>query len=202
MAYIISADEIKKRLPGYDPENAGELHSESAKLADQEYYTALQHRSEPKVILFAGGAASGKSEYISAHLRDEDAIIFDSTMRTFVGAKRKITSAVRANKLVEVVLVLPKDIKVAFDAFLHRDRKFSEVHFYQTHSFARKTVTEVAHNFDIPISIFISSYEKIGEKYKTVFDEVDTIDKEGLLEFLTSHQYTEDEIKGIITDEV
>ena len=41
MAYIISADEIKKNLPNYSPKKAELFHHESARLADQQFEIAL-----------------------------------------------------------------------------------------------------------------------------------------------------------------
>lgn len=172
MAVIISADEIKKSLPDYDETKSDQVHTASAKLADKEYENALKSRSEPTVILLAGGAASGKSEYVSAYLANQDVIVFDATMRSFGGAETKIRKAQKASKAVEVHLVIPESLVTAFDAFLNRDRKFPEEHFYLTHSCARKAVLEVAQNFDVLIKIVQSSYEIIDRKHVTAFDEV------------------------------
>jgi hypothetical protein len=60
MAYIISADEIKKTLQGYNPGRSEEFHSTAAKLADKAFVQALKDQSEETVILMCGGTASGK----------------------------------------------------------------------------------------------------------------------------------------------
>jgi hypothetical protein len=65
---LISADDLKKTLPGYSPEKSEQFHSESAHLADKQFEQALKSRPEKTVILMAGGTASGKSEYVSAYL--------------------------------------------------------------------------------------------------------------------------------------
>ena len=65
VAYVIAADEIKKDIEGYDPAHWDQFHQASAKMADKMYDEAVKRRSERKVILLAGGAASGKSEYLS-----------------------------------------------------------------------------------------------------------------------------------------
>lgn len=202
MAFIISAGDIKKTLHDYDPSKSESVHHQSAKLADEAFNTALKERIEPKVILLAGGAASGKTEYISAYLYNEDAVIFDATMRSFTGAKIKIEKAQKAGKIVEIILVLPQDIKVAFDAFLHRDRKFPVEHFYSTHASARQAVLQVTQRLDIPIKIYQSSYEKTADKKKIVFDEIVIHSPADLLEFMTNQQYTVNEIRKIITNEV
>src|SRR5579863_6888304 len=105
MSFIISADELKKTMPGCTPDKSEAFHRESAKLADKLYTKSLKERSEQTVILMAGGTASGKSEYISVYLTDLDAIILDGTLPTFTGAEIKIKSAKKANKNVEIHLV-------------------------------------------------------------------------------------------------
>ncbi len=202
MAYIISPDEIKKGLPNYDPEHSEAVHSRSVRLADSQFGVAVKTRCEPTVILLAGGAASGKTEYISAYLNEIDAIIFDATLRTFDGAKIKIEKAQGANKKIEIHFIIPENIQIAFDAFLNRNRKYPAQYFYETHSYARKSVLQVAQILDISIKIYQSSYEMVNGERKMFFDEVDIVNKNNLLEFLTDHQYTEDEIKQIITDAI
>lgn len=195
MAYIISADEIKKTLPGYNPKKSEEFHSQSAKLADRVYEQAVKQRSEKMVILMAGGTASGKSEYVSEYLKPRKLIILDGTLPTFLGAKIKIRKALKAGKKVEIHLVLPASLLVAFIAFLNRDRKFSVDHFYRTHSSSRKTVLEVAKNFfDVPIRVFISDVDFVGSEATMNFKEVATGNRDALIEFLEQNQYTEDEI--------
>src|SRR5580698_6696468 len=98
MSYIISADELKKTLPGYSPDKAEVFHRESAKLADKQYEQAMKERPEPFVILMAGGTASGKSEYVSVYLQSEDAIILDGTLPTIAGAAIKIKKAIKTQK--------------------------------------------------------------------------------------------------------
>ncbi len=75
MAFIISADDIKKNLPGYDPKHSDVLHRESARLADKEFEKALKTRQEIKVILMSGGTASGKTEYVSSFLANKSALV-------------------------------------------------------------------------------------------------------------------------------
>jgi len=117
MTLIISADEIKKTMPGYDASKSESFHSESAKLADKQYAAALKERSEQAIILMAGGAASGKTEYVSEYLKSAPAIIVDGTLPTLRGAKIKIEKAHKAGKKVEVHLVLPASFLVAFVTF-------------------------------------------------------------------------------------
>lgn len=196
MTFIISADEIKKTLPGYKPEHSEVFHVTSAKLADKAYIRALKERSESTVLLMCGGSASGKSEYVSAYLQNVEAIIFDGTLPTFAGAKIKIRNAIKANKVIELHCVLPDSLNIAFLAFLNRDRKFPVEHFYRTHSNARKTVLEVAKNFPDVIIKLITSY---GDEHSGMsFTEKRFKDQAALIEYLETQQYTETEIRNKI----
>jgi hypothetical protein len=196
MAHIIAADEIKKTLPGYTPDHAEGFHEASAKLADKAYMQALKERLECAVILMSGGAASGKSEYISVYLEGTDTIVLDGTLPTFVGASIKIRNARKAKKSIEVHAVIPASLPVAFTAFLSRDRKFPVEHFYRTHSSSRKTLLEIAEEFpDIPITIIVSKGDT--DSGMTFIKQVFT-DRQQLVEFVKSQQYTEEEIRNLL----
>jgi len=196
MAYIISADEIKKTLQGYDPERSEEFHSASAKLADKAFAQAVKERSEETVILMCGGSASGKSEYVSVYLEDKPVIILDGTLPTFEGAKIKIGKALRAGKAVEVHCVMPESLLVAFVAFLNRERKFPVEHFYRTHSSSRRTILQVAKHFpNIEIKL-ITSHGAEGSGMS--FTEMEFESRGALIEFLESQQYTEVDIRNKI----
>jgi hypothetical protein len=194
VAYIISADEIKKTLPGYDPGHSEEFHSTSAKLADKAYAQALKDYPDQTVILMCGGSASGKSEYVSVYLQDKPVIILDGTLPSFEGAKIKIRKALKAGKIVEVHCVLPESLLIAFIAFLNRDRKFPVEHFYRTHSSARKTVLEVAKVFpDVTVKLIVSHG---AESSIMSFTEKQFQARGALIEFLETQQYTEEEIRN------
>ncbi len=196
MAYIIVADEIKKTLPGYTPDQAENFHEASAKLADKAYSQALKERPENAVILMSGGAASGKSEYISVYLANTEAIVLDGTLPTFEGASIKIRNARKANKSVEVHAILPSSLPVAFTAFLNRDRKFPVEHFYRTHSSSRKTLLGVAGEFvDVPVTIVISNGEPTSGM---TFIKQEFADRQQLVEFVKTQQYTEDAIRDLL----
>lgn len=131
MAYIISPDKIKESLPEYDPERSQDFHHESTRLADKDFSIALKGRSEDSVILMSGGSASGKSEYVSAYLENSrNAIIYDGTLPTLEGARIKFRQAKAAEKSVEVVAVVPVDLRIAYLAFLNRSRKYPSQHFF------------------------------------------------------------------------
>lgn len=196
MAYIISADEIKKSLSGYDPAHSEDFHRESARLADREFHEAVKHRSEGHVVLMSGGAASGKSEYVSVYLRDANAIILDGTLPTVEGARIKIRNAQKCGKRVSVTAVMPESLSIAFSAFLGRDRKFSLEHFFRTHSSSHKTLLELAREFpSLEIAIIDSAYQEAGSMG---FTEIVFRDRDQMVELLQRRQYTEEQIRNTV----
>ena len=90
MAIIISADEIKKKLPNYSPDKAEEFHHESAAQADKLLAKVLKENINKDVVLLSGGTASGKTEFLATQLYKRDCIIMDATLSTELGAKNKI----------------------------------------------------------------------------------------------------------------
>lgn len=196
-AIIISADEIKKTLPGYVPEKSGDFHRESARLADKEYERTVRASGKKHVILLSGGAASGKTEYLSAYLVDEDAIILDGTLPTLEGFLIKYRAAKKYGKEVSVHAVMPDDLRRAFIAFLERERKFDEEHFYRTHASSRKTLLEIAEKYkDAQIAI-ITSY--VRERKKMEFEEISYGNSSDLVEYLKSIQYNEEDIIKLVS---
>ncbi|HUY53137.1 MAG TPA: hypothetical protein VMV24_01000 [Candidatus Dormibacteraeota bacterium] len=199
MSYIISADELKKGLPGYSPEKSEAFHHDSARLADKQFTQAMKKRPESLVILMSGGTASGKSEYVSAYLANREAIVLDGTLPTFAGAEIKIKKTAKGGKIVEIHCVLPENFIIAFVAFLNRDRKFPSSHFFGTHSSTRKTVLKIAEEFpDIPIKIIISRVDQTNKKTTMNFREVEFMSRDDLIEFLHHEQYTEEDIKRTV----
>lgn len=161
MALVVSADRLKETLPGYSPEKSEQFHTESAKLADKQFYTALKENELESVVLMNGGTASGKTEFLATQLVNKPYIILDATLSSEEGAKIKLRSIVKAKKRPLVYSVIPDDLGRAFIAFLHRDRKFSPDHFYRTHSDSRRVLLWIIKNFPrIEVHIVESSYTK------------------------------------------
>ena len=140
MAIIISADEIKKQIPNYSPDQAEIFHRESAKQADKLFSEELKKTKYKSVVLLNGGTASGKSEFLSTQLKNKNCIVFDATLSTELGAEIKLKQILKAKKKAIIYAVIPDDLRRAFIAFLSRDRKFNDSHFYKTHSGSRKTL--------------------------------------------------------------
>lgn len=200
MTLIIAADEIKKTLEGYDPAKSEEYHRTSAKIADKMFADAVKKRDEPEVILMSGGAASGKSEYVSVYLCNENAIILDGTLPTLEGARIKVERTIKCGKKVTIHAVLPKIMFVAFLVFLNRERKFDVSHFYRTHVSSRKTLLEIAKNYpQVEIKIITSEYIQVHEGGSMRFEEIRFDNRDALLEYITKEQYNEEKIRNEIT---
>lgn len=192
MALIVSADEIKKDLPNYSPSKAEEFHHKSARKADQLFVKALKDDSYKEVILLSGGTASGKTEFLATQLFDKNCIIMDATLATELGAKNKIRQIVKAGKIPIIYTVIPDDLRRAFIAFLNRDRKFSDTHFYRTHSGSRKALLWIAENYpSIEINIIESSYTA---EAKLQFSQIKFDNQQKQLEYVIGKQVTEDDI--------
>ena len=192
MSLIISADEIKKELPNYSPDKAEAFHHESAKKADKLFTEALKNPNYKEVILLSGGTASGKTEFLATQLIDKNCIIMDATLATELGAKNKIRQIIKAGKTPIIYTVVPDDLRRAFIAFLNRDRKFSDTHFYKTHSGSRRVLLWIAENYpDIEINIVESSYTT---QNKLQFSQIMFDNKQKLIDYLIGKQMTEDDI--------
>lgn len=196
-AILVSADDLKKTIPGYDPKESHKVHGESARMADAQYEKAIKTSAYDQVVLLSGGSASGKTEFMSEYLLDKPIIIVDGTLPTVEGAKIKIRKALKCGKKVKIIAVWPSDLKVAFAAFLQRDRKYPDEHFYRTHSQSRKTLLELARtDLDIEIEIYENHFDEEGLVfYQYTFD-----DKTHLIEELEDNQYTEEDIIDLITE--
>ncbi len=192
MPLIISADEIKKKLPNYSPEKAELFHHESAKLADRNFEIALKDNHFKEVILLCGGTASGKTEFLVTQIYRKRCIILDATLSTEEGARIKLKKIIHAKKKPVIYIVIPDDLNRAFIAFLNRDRKFSDAHFYKTHSGCRKTLLWIALSHPmVKINIIESSYTK---NQLLQFARIKFHNRKQFTDYVTSLQITESDI--------
>lgn len=192
MPTIISADEIKKQILNYSPEKAEEFHRKSARQADKLFSEELKRPKYKSVILLNGGTASGKSEFLSTQLRNKKCIILDATLATELGAEIKLKQIIKYKKNPIIYAVIPDDLNRAFIAFLNRDRKFSDTHFYKTHSGSRKTLLWIAENYPkVEINIIESSYTP---SQALQFAKIEFDSRKQLIEYLRGLQMTENDI--------
>lgn len=197
MAILISADDLKAKIPGYDPADSGAVHRESTRLADRHFAQALKYETFDRVILMSGGGASGKTEFVVNYLSDDSALIFDGTLPSLEGARNKVREAQKAGKPVTVYAVWPEDFKIAFAAFLGRDRKYADEYFYLTHSKSRAALLQIVEsNLVVDIHLVESQYDKGNARL--LFYEIGFKNRDDLIEYIRLEQYTEDEIQQIV----
>ena len=193
---IISIDESKYQIEGYVPSRAEEFHVRSARIADKRFKESLKNETSKKVVLMSGGSASGKTEFVSEYLKNFDGIVFDRTLSSIEGARVKIRNTRRKNKVPVIYAIWPDDIKRAFIAFLHRDRKFSDEHFYRTHSGSRSTLLWIASEYpDIEIVLHESSFNR---KNGLVFKRLKFSSNKERFEYIGHHQYSEEDLLEMI----
>jgi len=193
--FIIAADEIKPCFPKYSEKNASKFHTESTKLADKIFENAVKFIPQ-KVVILGGGAASGKTEYLSQFIQEFGSfggIFFDGTLPTLEGARIKIKNVLKNQRKLEINFVFPKNIQEAFLAFTNRRRQFSDEHFYRTHSNSRKTILKIAEEYpNVKIRLIENSFTKNIETM--LFEEKIFSSKKQQIDFLRNFQYSEDEI--------
>lgn len=199
MNEVVSADEIKKSIRGYNPKKSEEFHSESAKLADKEFYEKIKGNPNKEVILICGGSASGKTEYLTTYLSHFKGVILDTTLSTKEGARIKIEKILKQKKKPRIVAVIPDDLRRAFLAFLSRDRQYPDKYFYETHAGSKETLLWIAQKHpDIEIDYFISTY---GKSKKIRFGKAEIKDKIMEIEFLKENLYNVFQFKQLNRNE-
>lgn len=158
----------------------------------------MRTESAKEVVLLSGGSASGKTEFYSEYLSDQKCIVFDSTLSTCEGAKIKLRKIEKAGKKSIIVAVIPDDLQRSFKAFLGRKRAFGEQHFYRTHAGSRKSLLWIAREFPfVELRLYESSYN-VEDMLR--FRPLNFEDRNDLIAFLESIQYSEDDIESEIID--
>ncbi len=160
---IIEVDEYKKKVKAYSPERSEDFHKESALLADKDFVNHLKTKKYKKVVLMAGGTASGKTEYAMSYLLDKTTLVYDGTLKNFSGLKPKLDKIQRYSKHIKnikVVFIIPKNIEYAFAAFLKRERKMNERIFFETHVKSRESIARILAETKIKVEIYASEYSE------------------------------------------
>lgn len=157
---LIEVDEYKKMIPNYDPEQSELFHRESAHLADIDFIKQLKSQKYSEVIFMAGGAASGKTEFSTSFLINDEQLIYDGTLKNFDGFKIKlghIKKYAKNKPKTKVILIIPDDWKQSFEIFLSRERKMEVVTFFDTHIRSKIAVARVLLETEINVEIYLSS---------------------------------------------
>ncbi len=168
---IIEVDEYKKKIKLYKPEKSEDFHKESAQLADKDFVDHLKNKQYTKVILMAGGTASGKSEYARSYLLGQKILVYDGTLKNFSGLKPKLDKIERYSKHIKdikIVFIVPKSIEHAFAAFLKRERKMSKEVFFETHIKSRESIARILLETKVKVEIYASEYNEQTKKLSFV----------------------------------
>lgn len=156
---IIEVDEYKEKVEGYIANKSEDFHEESGKLADKDFIDCLKSKKYKRIILMAGGTASGKTEFARLHLHHKDQLVYDGTLKKFNGFKVK-TDRIRKyckNKAsIKVVLIIPYSWEKAFEAFLGRERRMNHETFFNTQVHSKRTVAKILLETKVRVEVFIS----------------------------------------------
>jgi len=144
---IIDPDLIKKRFNDYDPKN----HDKYSEMAKSEYDEALKTNTNPTLHITAGGAASGKSEFVVRGLENQgfDGVLLDNVMGNFESAKTKILKAFAAKKKVVIDAIVPN---------IERAWKYAQKRGMETGRF-------------VPLETFVEGHIGVIETLKRVIKE-------------------------------
>lgn len=156
---IIEVDEYKKKVEGYDASKSEDFHSESGKLADKDFIECLKTKKYKRIVLMAGGTASGKTEFARDHLNQKDYLVYDGTLKDFHGFKVKTDRIKKYSKgkvRTKIILIVPYNWEKAFNAFLGRERKMKIDTFFITQIQSKKTVSKILRETKVRVEIFVS----------------------------------------------
>ena len=157
---IIEVDDYKNKIPGYDPNKSEYTHSESGRLADIDFKSALQSKKYKRIIFMAGGTASGKTEYAYSYLNKKDQLVYDGTLKDYEGFRIKLQKIERYDKnksRIKIVAIVPLFVEKSIEAFLGRDRKMPMFVFFETHVKSLVTVAKILEETSHRVEIYVSS---------------------------------------------
>lgn len=83
MPIILANDEIKKEIPGYEPDKSWLVHREADKILNNKFKEYINSGQIKHVIFMAGGAASGKTEFVESKKDWEggdEVLVIDGTL--------------------------------------------------------------------------------------------------------------------------
>jgi hypothetical protein len=164
---IIEVDEYKAKIPGYDPKKSEDFHIESAQLANKDFIDQLKSQKYKRIILMAGGTASGKTEFAFSYLNKKDQLVYDGTLKDFNGFNVKSQKVQRYSKndpKIKIVLVIPQDWIKAFEAFLKRDRVMRPQVFFETQIKSKLTVAKILMETKTRVEIYVSDVKEGTDK--------------------------------------
>lgn len=164
---IIEVDEYKKKVKEYDANRSEDFHLESSKLADRDFIDALKSKKYKRIILMAGGTASGKTEFAKSYLIHKNQLVYDGTLKSYEGFKvkrDKIKNYDKSRSTFKVVLIIPYDWRKAFEAFLGRERKMKPAIFFNTQIQSKRTAARILLETKFKVDVYISRIEEGKER--------------------------------------
>jgi len=184
---IIEVDEYKKKVKDYDANRSEDFHLESSKLADRDFIDALKSKKYKRIILMAGGTASGKTEFAKSYLMYKDQLVYDGTLKSYDGFKvkrDKIKNYDKCKSTFKIVLIIPYDWRKAFEAFLGRERKMKTETFFNTQIQSKRTVVRILLETKFKVDVYVSRIEEGKERLGYIKITDNRTNKANLLEKL------------------
>ena len=180
---IIEIDAFKKQIAGYDPKNSEDFHEASAKLADKVFYTELKSGKYSEVVFLAGGAASGKTEFASIFLQQENILVYDGTMQNVAGFEIKLKKIIKfiPQSKVRVILITPANLSVAYKVFLGRERVMSDDTFIRTQVNSKLSVLNILENHpEVNVQVY-TNFINESSQISSIFQKIESNDISSIL---------------------
>lgn len=175
-------------IAGYDPERSEDFHVESAKLADVAFTHELTQPRYAKIVLMAGGAASGKSEYAYTFLQTSDQLVYDGTLKHYSGfiiKSRNIRRYAKTNPTLIIIYILPANWKDSFEIFLSRTRKMKIPIFFETHAKSAQCVAQILRDTDCCVEIYVSNVHAMGKKMS--YEKIPFLRRQSMADLLMNY---------------
>lgn len=195
---IVSADDAKQVIPGFNAEMSGHYHEPSSSIGKAHYSELLADEStkDQPVLMMAGGSGAGKTVSLSkgkdggppVNLDDYSAVI-DTNLSSFSSSEKKIQQAKESGRKVQIDYVY-RPAELAFQGMMKRGKRINRVvpidAFVDTHIKSLSTIKELAKRYendpDVEINVWDNSGGKGEQKYVS-------------LDFLTDKSYNRDELE-------
>lgn len=164
---IVSADEIKKTLPGYTPQNPEVVHEQSVQLARERIFEMCRDSNHHKVILDGGGINNHYNVSIIETIRD-------------VNPEAKITC-----------LFFDTPVEVCIERISHRERKVPVEAIYQKNQQLVKCINRYREMVDefIRIDYFTNKYLILDMDGTIAAYSKAKIDEDGNVDFVNCEQF-------------
>lgn len=196
---VVSADEAKHSIPGFEGHNAGQYHEASSGFAKAKYDQLLETnkgKGNNTVLFMSGGTGSGKTHALKAvgTNLDEFSIVYDTNLTGLESSTKKIQNALDHGYQVEVRYVQADPVD-AFDRVIHRvgteGRIVTMGEHVKRHSVALDELQQLKQKFGDNLDIrYIDNTGAKGNERLVTLDN------------LPKFMYNEGELKGVLHDKL